>query len=381
MSHTDEQMEQEIQDKGLEAPRVTLDQIKEMMKRVQYVFEQPEGTTSTFAHAFLNGDFYLATGHTACISKENFDPSLGIKYAQEEAAQKAQDKLWELEGYNLYRNPMMECSTHENIGAGINKLLETRIPILDQIYDLCLAIEKCGASPELTDAVTKAGALREPISELVNQALALGIGEGIASVSFSNSPKAELGEVLPEDPKEPSESEEGSKLCSGSAVGYSSTFTDPNLIAQLQECLGNRHIKSYGLHELVVARLAKELGGSVGDLKVNSGAQQCANNCDTASSDALAEASKRGLGDLLPEHPWESIPTQQVLKYVGPVAFAYVWAITSNQQDYWTCTISVNHAPEPTPSITQSGITEEVAFAAAIRTLKEIAYKNEWVLG
>ncbi|ENX00998.1 hypothetical protein F899_01631 [Acinetobacter sp. CIP 101934] len=381
MSHTDEQMEQEIQDKGLEAPRVTLDQIKEMMKRVQYVFEQPEGTTSTFAHAFLNGDFYLATGHTACISKENFDPSLGIKYAQEEAAQKAQDKLWELEGYNLYRNPMMECSTHENIGAGINKLLETRIPILDQIYDLCLAIEKCGASPELTDAVTKAGALREPISELVNQALALGIGEGIASVSFSNSPKAELGEVLPEDPKEPSESEEGSKLCSGSAVGYSSTFTDPNLIAQLQECLGNRHIKSYGLHELVVVRLAKELGGSADDIKVNSSAQKCANNCDTASSDALAEASNRGLGDLLPEFPWESIPTQQVLKYVGPVAFAYVWAVTNEQQDYWTCTISVNHAPEPTPSITQSGITEEVAFAAAIRTLKEIAYKNEWVLG
>lgn len=333
MSHTDEQMEQEIQDKGLEAPRVTLDQIKEMMKRVQYVFEQPEGTTSTFAHAFLNGDFYLATGHTACVSKENFDVSLGIKYAQEEAAQKAQDKLWELEGYNLYRNPMIECGTCE-------------------------------------------------------------------------SPKAELGDVLPEDPKpkEPSESEEGSKLCSGSAVGYNSTFTDPNLIAQLRECLGNRHIKSYGLHELVVTRLAKELGGSTDDLKVNSGAQQCANNCDTASSDALTEASKRGygsglidqvsfplvsdfrptaseLGGLLPEHPWESIPTQKVLKYVGPVAFAYVWAVTSDQQDYWTCTISVNHAPEPTPSITQSGITEEVAFAAAIRTLKEIAYKNEWVLG
>lgn len=379
MSHTDEQMEQEIQDKGLEAPRVTLDQIKEMMKRVQYVFEQPEGTTSTFAHAFLNGDFYLATGHTACISKENFDPSLGIKYAQEEAAQKAQDKLWELEGYNLYRNPMMECSTHENIGAGINKLLETRIPILDQIYDLCLAIEKCGASPELTDAVTKAGALREPISELVRQALDLGIGEGVLNVSFSKSPKAELGEVLPGDPKEPTEVE--GKVCSGSAVGYNSTFTDPNLIRELRECIRDPRIKHSGLHELVVARLAKELGGSADDIKVNSGAQQCANNCDTASSDALAEASNRGLGDLLPEFPWESIPTQQVLKYVGPVAFAYVWAVTNEQQDYWTCTISVNHAPEPTPSITQSGITEEVAFAAAIRTLKEIAYKNEWVLG
>ena len=381
MSHTDEQMEQEIQDKGLEAPRVTLDQIKEMMKRVQYVFEQPEFTTSTFAHAFLDGDFYLATGHTACISKENFDPSLGIKYAQEEAAQKAQDKLWELEGYNLYRNPMMECSARKNIGAGIDKLLETRIPILDQIYDLCLAIEKCGASPELTDAVTKAGALRKPISDLVNQAVALGIGEGIVTMHISESPKAELGEVLPEDPKEPSESEEGSKLCSGSAVGYNSTFTDPNLIAQLRECLGNRHIKSYGLHELVVTRLAKELGGSVDDLKVNSDARQCANNCLKCLETKVLASS---LGNLPAESPWESIPTQQILKYVGPVSFEYVCAIraiTDNNLDYWTCTISVNHAPEPTPSITQSGITEEVAFAAAIRTLKEIAYKNEWVLG
>lgn len=206
MSHTDEQMEQEIQDKGLEAPRVTLDQIKEMMKRVQYIFDQPEFTTSTFAHAFLDGDFYLATGHTACVSKENFDVSLGIKYAQEAAAQKAQDKLWELEGYNLYRNPMKSC--------------------------------------------------------------------------------------------------EGSKHCS-SNINFS----------------------------------------------------------------------------IASEFLWESIPTQQVLKYVGPVAFAYVWAVTSDQQDYWTCTISLHAAPEPVPEITANGITEEVAFAAAIRTLKEIVYKNEWVLG
>ena len=308
MSHTDEQMEQEIQDKGLDAPRITLDQIKAMMARVQYNFDQPEGTTSTFAHAFLDGDFYLATGHTACVSKENFDPSLGIKYAQEEAAQKAQDKLWELEGYNLYRNPMMECSTRE-------------------------------------------------------------------------IPKAELGQVLPEDPKEPSESEEGSKVCSGSTVGYNPTFTDPNLIAQLRECIRDPRIKHSGLLDLAVARLAKELGGSANDIKVNSSAQQCANNCDTASSDALAEASNRGLGDLLPEFPWESIPTQQVLKYVGPVSFEYVWAVTNDQQDCWKCTISLHAAPEPVPEITANGITEEVAFAAAIRVLKEMVYKNDWVLG
>lgn len=322
MSHTDEQMEQEIQDKGLDAPRITLDQIKAMMARVQYNFDQPEGTTSTFAHAFLDGDFYLATGHTACVSKENFDPSLGIKYAQEEAAQKAQDKLWELEGYNLYRNPMMECSTRE-------------------------------------------------------------------------IPKAELGQVLPEHPKAPSESDQGSKICSGLANGSNSSFTDPNLIAQLRECIRDPRIKSSGLYDLVVARLAKELGGSVANIKANPNTQQSVNDCDTASSDALKEASQRGSDAIgfalttgfsplvsrgeLPEFPWESIPTQQILKYVGPVSFEYVWAVTNEQLGHWKCTIAVNTAPVST--ITMNGITEEVAFAAAIRTLKEIAYKNDWVLG
>ena len=276
---------------------------------------------------------------------------------------------------------MSHTDAKKELSEKVNELLNTRIPILNQIYDLCLAIEKCGASPELTDAVTKAGALREPISELVNQALALGIGEGIVSVSISDSSKAELGQVLPDDPKEPSESEEGSKVCSGSAVGYNSTFTDPNLIAQLRECIRDPRVKSSGLYDLVVARLAKELGGSANDIKVNSSAQQCANNCDTASSDALAEASNRGLGDLLPEFPWESIPTQQILKYVGPVSFEYVWAVTNEQLGHWKCTIAVNTAPVPTPEITMNGITEEVAFAAAICTLKEMAYKNDWVLG
>lgn len=76
----------------------------------------------------------------------------------------------------------------------VEALLDTRIPILEQITDLCYAIEKCGASPELTDAVTKASALREPISELVRQALALGVGAGIVSVSVSPQPSPSAGE-------------------------------------------------------------------------------------------------------------------------------------------------------------------------------------------
>ena len=70
---------------------------------------------------------------------------------------------------------MSHTDEQKELSVKVDKFLDTRIPILDQIYDLCLAIEKCGASPELTDAVTKAGALRKPISDLVNQAVALGI--------------------------------------------------------------------------------------------------------------------------------------------------------------------------------------------------------------
>ena len=102
MSHNDEAMEQEIQEKNLEAPRVTLDYINNLMARVTFRFEQPKHTTSTFCHAFLKGTFYLATGRTSCASMANFDEALGRKYAQQEAEQLAKDKLFELEGYRLW---------------------------------------------------------------------------------------------------------------------------------------------------------------------------------------------------------------------------------------------------------------------------------------
>lgn len=99
----DQAAEAEILAKGLTAPRVTKDQIQELMDKLIWRYEQPEGTTSTFAHAFL-GTFYLATGHSACVSPENFNAELGMKYAREQAEGKARDKLWELEGYALAKS-------------------------------------------------------------------------------------------------------------------------------------------------------------------------------------------------------------------------------------------------------------------------------------
>lgn len=108
-SKADQAAEAEIVAKGLTAPRVTAEQIQALMAKLTWHYEQPKGTTSTFAHAYL-GRFFLTTGHSACVSPENFDAALGMKYAREQAEGKAREKLWELEGYVLYSFPQLAHS-------------------------------------------------------------------------------------------------------------------------------------------------------------------------------------------------------------------------------------------------------------------------------
>lgn len=97
----DQQIEDEIQAKGLTAVRVTKEQIDALMARVTYVGGRVDQTTSTVVHAFLDGSFLLASGHSACVSPENFNAELGFKMAQGQAEAKARDQLWLLEGYAL----------------------------------------------------------------------------------------------------------------------------------------------------------------------------------------------------------------------------------------------------------------------------------------
>jgi hypothetical protein len=97
---TDNQMEQEIIAKGLTAPRITNDQITELMSEVEYHTYVVPGTTTTVAVAMRDG-FTLCQEITACVDPANFDAELGKKYAIEKAAGVARNKLWELEGYKL----------------------------------------------------------------------------------------------------------------------------------------------------------------------------------------------------------------------------------------------------------------------------------------
>lgn len=94
MSKNDDQIESEIQAKGLNAPRLNPQMIDETVVSEQYhVF--PGTTLTVCALTLRNG--YIVTGESAAASPENFDRDIGRKIARENA----RNKIWALEGYLL----------------------------------------------------------------------------------------------------------------------------------------------------------------------------------------------------------------------------------------------------------------------------------------
>ena len=112
----DETIEQEIQAKGLTAPRVTPADIEAEVERCEY-FTAAEGVYGremnwresvsdpdshgplnllTFCVLVLRNGFTV-TGESACASPANFDAEIGRKIAR----QKAVEKIWPLLGFRL----------------------------------------------------------------------------------------------------------------------------------------------------------------------------------------------------------------------------------------------------------------------------------------
>ena len=88
------EIEQGIQDKGLNAPRLTPDHIDSVIANEDYhVF--PGSQLTVCALTLKNG--FTVTGESACASPENFDAEIGQKIAREDA----RNKIWALEGYLL----------------------------------------------------------------------------------------------------------------------------------------------------------------------------------------------------------------------------------------------------------------------------------------
>lgn len=117
-------IENEIQAKGLNAPRLTPTDIDAAIESEHYFTARDavggdEAMTEagfkalgllTFCVLVLRNGFTV-TGESACASPENFDPEIGRKSARE----KARNKIWPLEGYLLRQRLYEKASPAEEL--------------------------------------------------------------------------------------------------------------------------------------------------------------------------------------------------------------------------------------------------------------------------
>lgn len=106
----DEQIEQEIKDKGLTAPRVTPADVEAEIADERYInvggsltvagdigipTDSPLHLLTVCVLVLKNG--FTVTGESACASPENFNAEIGHKIARQHAV----DKIWPLLGFRL----------------------------------------------------------------------------------------------------------------------------------------------------------------------------------------------------------------------------------------------------------------------------------------
>jgi hypothetical protein len=90
----DIQIEQEILDKRLTAPRVTLAEVQANIVGETYTL-LPNGRSTVCQLALISG--HTVVGFSSCVSIENYNEELGNKIARENAVR----EIWPLMGYEL----------------------------------------------------------------------------------------------------------------------------------------------------------------------------------------------------------------------------------------------------------------------------------------
>ena len=144
----EQQIEQEIQSKNLNAPRLTPDHIDSVIQSVHYFTGNDgiRGSTGdnvsygkeyplsllTFCVIVLKNGFTV-TGESACASPENFDAEIGKKIAYDNA----REKIWLLEGYLLKEKLNHQIKIQEHFasqGVDAEKLQDS--PIVSELPEL-----------------------------------------------------------------------------------------------------------------------------------------------------------------------------------------------------------------------------------------------------
>jgi len=126
-SPAEDAIEQEIQAKGLTAPRITPAGIEAAITSEHYF---TAGLAATFQAGPIPDSLHLltfcvlvlrngftVTGESACASPENFDAEIGRKIARQNAVQ----KVWQLEGYllreRLHLRAVFDAEPKTGLGA------------------------------------------------------------------------------------------------------------------------------------------------------------------------------------------------------------------------------------------------------------------------
>lgn len=90
----EQQIEAQIQAKGLTAPRLTPELIDSVIELASYTV-LPSGKVMVCEITLRNG--FTVRGEAATVSKENFNVEIGKTIS----LKNAREKIWELEGYLL----------------------------------------------------------------------------------------------------------------------------------------------------------------------------------------------------------------------------------------------------------------------------------------
>ncbi len=91
---SEQKIEQEIQEKGLNAPRLSPADIDAAIVSETFTV-LPSGKAMVCELILANG--FSVRGESACVSKANFNEEIGQKISREDA----RNKVWMLEGYLL----------------------------------------------------------------------------------------------------------------------------------------------------------------------------------------------------------------------------------------------------------------------------------------
>lgn len=90
----EQEVEDEVRNKGLSAPRVTPGDVDDAIRKAEY-YVFPDSLLTICCLTLKNG--FNITGTSACASPDNFNKELGEKIAYD----KARDQIWAFEGYLL----------------------------------------------------------------------------------------------------------------------------------------------------------------------------------------------------------------------------------------------------------------------------------------